>query len=396
MMLFRSGLTGLFSIAIAANLLHVYGGVYGFALLNGDWSASRGFGNTYRRGSLRQKRTLKAINKDSHKKAPVNQGVETSTSRLSMPTENTQRTNVQKQKHVLVTGANRGIGYAICRRLLEENSDVIVWLGSRNLSKGKVAGEYLIRSLIRRVNATDWAAVSQQKERLFVVQIDVTSNRSIRNAVRRIQKQTDSLYGVVNNAGIKLPNNYKKSIEVNYFGPRRVNDAFRPMIQTPGGRIVNLASEFSGPNFVNNCQDRNLKQKLAEPWTIRGGVKELDLLARDPKHCIENGGDAYGFSKAMVCAYTYLLAQEQQFPNDLIVNSVSPGFIDTEMTKGQGATDQPSTGAIAPTWLLMSKDLETIPSGRFYGGDCKRSPLHYYRYPGSPPYEGLDGPQVLE
>jgi carbonyl reductase 1 len=278
-------------------------------------------------------------------------------------------------KYVLVTGGNKGIGKAICEKLLEEHEDVTVLLGSRNVQRGDEAVQDLQKSL----------GASNCNGRVFVIPIDTGSDESVQSAVDAVQQLTDTLYGIVNNAGIMVGGNVKESNNVNYFGPRRVNDAFRSMIQKPGGRIVNIASA-SGPIFVSGCPDAALCQKLSQPWTLQGGIRELDDIASDPSNC--HGGNAYGYSKALVNAYTWLLAKEEP---ELIINAVTPGYIQTDMTRGSGATNPPSKGAIPPVWLLMSEELNSVPTGRYYGSDCKRSPLDCYRGPGDPVYVGPDG-----
>jgi carbonyl reductase 1 len=159
---------------------------------------------------------------------------------------------------------------------------------------------------------------------------------------------------------------------------------------------VNVASA-SGPIFISNSiNSKNSKvgqvaQKLSQPWTLAGGIDELDAIARDPE-MIQSGCNAYGFSKALVSAYTWCLAKQHD-PDGLIINAVTPGYINTDMTRGGGATNPPSMGAIPPTWLLMDASLRDgrVPTGRYYGSDCKRSPLDVYRGPGDPVYEGPDG-----
>lgn len=169
------------------------------------------------------------------------------------------------------------------------------------------------------------------------------------------------------------------NVNTNYFGPRRVNEAFGPFLQRPGGRIVNVASA-SGPNYVSSLPETSShKSLLGQPWTIPGGVAELDVMARSMS------GEAYGASKALLNAYTVLHAKVEP---DLIINSVTPGFIQTDMTSGTSATNLPSKGAVPPCWLMM--DTETVPNlprGRYYGSDCVRSPLDTYRGPGEPPFE---------
>ena len=270
-------------------------------------------------------------------------------------------------KVVLVTGGNRGIGLAICRRILEEASDTKVLLGSRDMQRGKNAVAHLIEELGASCDG-----------RIEALEIDTSSDDSVTKAATEVASKHDSIYGIVNNAGvINTP-----CINTNYFGPRRVNDAFSDLLQTPKGRIVNIASA-SGPNHVSRLQDRNLAAQLSQPWLIEGGLEELDQMAV----ALTETSDDYGTSKALLNAYTSIHARSQ--PN-LIINSVTPGFIASDMGKALGATKPTSDGAIPPVNLLLSEEFETIPTGRYYGSDTKRSPLHVYRGPGDPVYEGPD------
>ena len=106
----------------------------------------------------------------------------------------------------------------------------------------------------------------------------------------------------------------------------------------------------------------------------------------------------YGLSKAAVNAYTVELSN--LYPN-LLINSCTPGPVETDLTqeylKQQNKTAEemgmktPDDGAKCPVYLTMSDLRSEIPSyqsGRFYGSDCKRSPVHKYRAPGAEPYNG--------
>lgn len=178
----------------------------------------------------------------------------------------------------------------------------------------------------------------------------------------------------------------EETINTNYFGPRRVNDAFRKMLKTPGGRIVNVASA-SGPNYLQGFNDTNeIKQKLMKPWLLPGGIVDIDELARTLSKSASN--DGYGSSKALLNAYTAVHAKLEP---SLIINACTPGFILTDLTAGAGATNPPSKGAIPPCWLMMDNEfVPKQPHGRYYGSDCIRSPIHYYRGPGEAPYVNDD------
>jgi len=278
-------------------------------------------------------------------------------------------------KTVLVTGGNKGIGKAICEKLLTDYSNVHVLLGSRDIGRGKETVEELKNSIL---NA---------QGRIDLIQIDTSSDTSVLKAAQRVsQMKNNKIFGIINNAGV-MGDSLKETVNVNYFGPRRVNDAFVPLLARPGGRIVNIASA-AGPMYITNAKPSDLKRKLADPMTIKGGIDELDKLAQDlceDKNNQEERFPYYGLSKALLNAYTVLHAKEKK---DLIINSCTPGFIATDMTKHMGATNAPSKGTIAPLYCLMSEDISKIPSGRYYGSDAVRSPLDVYRGPGDPPYEG--------
>ena len=105
----------------------------------------------------------------------------------------------------------------------------------------------------------------------------------------------------------------------------------------------------------------------------------MDKLAKSM-----NTSDGYGASKALINAYTHLHARSDP---DLIINSCTPGFIQTDITANMGATNPPSKGAVPPCWAAMDDStLPKEPTGRYYGSDCIRSPLHVYRGPGEAPY----------
>lgn len=230
-----------------------------------------------------------------------------------------------------MTGANRGIGLAICENLIKNYPDVHVLLGSRDLKKGEAA------------------AKSLNSDRVEAIELDTSSDESVQKAYEQVKKSHSSLYGIVNNAGI-LESDPIVALNTNYFGLRRVNDSFGKLLKRPGGRIVNIGSA-SGPMFVSSLRDKNLVTAFSQPWTIRGGVAELDEMANNWK----GRGDGYGTSKAFVAAYTKLHAMEEP---DLIINAVTPGFIASDMGKSLGGKDLAfalSTVPYAATFSAIDK-----------------------------------------
>lgn len=171
---------------------------------------------------------------------------------------------------------------------------------------------------------------------------------------------------------------YEDTVNTNYFGPRRVNDAFGQLLVPEGGRIVNIGSA-GGSGFISKLPEGSrLREQLSKPWTIQGGVAELDEIAREIKT-----DETYRASKALLHAYTVIHGKSQ---SGVLVNAVSPGWINTKLTAGMGATNPPSKGAVAPCFILMDESIASQPQGRYYGSDGVRSPLDTYRGPGDAPY----------
>ena len=76
------------------------------------------------------------------------------------------------------------------------------------------------------------------------------------------------------------------------------------------------------------------------------------------------------------------------YPN-LLITSLSPGFIDTKMTSGYGAKLSPEQGTVSLMKCLFGND---VISGYYYGSDGLRSPLTVARDPGTSEYMGEVNP----
>ena len=292
-------------------------------------------------------------------------------------------------KRVVITGANRGIGLALVEAVLAASDEHAVWLGARNHARGEAAREALCQ------NEPSWA------DRLEVLELDVSDSDSVKRATDRVQSklmEDEKIYGLVNNAGMGYPDSQLREVlEVNTYGMRRVTEAFLPLMQPAGGRIVNVTSA-SGPNFVEQCSAENQKL-LVNPevtWEEIDGFLERALQAAgDPAAFQEAGmgsGSSYGISKACGNSYTLLLARLHPA---LRINACTPGFIETELTRPIAAQygktpeemgmKQPAEGTVSAMHLLFG---DVTESGHYYGSDALRSPLDRYRSPGSPAYTG--------
>ena len=167
-------------------------------------------------------------------------------------------------KHVLVTGASTGIGYATCVELLKRGFSVF----------GSVRNPPDAERLAKTFGSGFTPLV-----------FDVTQEEGIRESAARVGEAVgkDGLWGLVNNAGISLPgplseipaSQLQKHLDVNVTGVFRVTQAFLPLLKTrpgrphPPGRIVNISSTsgriafpFMGPYTAS----KHALEALSDAW----------------------------------------------------------------------------------------------------------------------------------
>jgi carbonyl reductase 1 len=223
------------------------------------------------------------------------------------------------------------------------------------------------------------AAGAGSEKRIECVSLDVTDAASVQSCSAALLSAhgSGSFYGLVNNAGVGFGRSLADTLATNLYGPKSVTEAMLPLLARPGGRIVNVASA-SGPMFVAklSAERRSVFLDPATTWA------QLQERVDEALGSGGGDGDAYGFSKACCNMYSLQVAQQQP---DLVVNSCTPGFINTQLTQGMGATGTPEQGTRCPLHCLFAAE-EEVGSGRYYGSDSVRSPLDRYRGPGDPPY----------
>src|SRR5919199_2480088 len=138
------------------------------------------------------------------------------------------------QKVAIVTGSSTGIGYETSLALARDG--FITYATMRNLKKAEN-----IKSI-----------ATKEKLPLYVKQLDVTDDVSVKNAVEAITSETGGRIDVlVNNAGYGLNGAFedlamdeiKAQYETNFFGLIRVTQAVLPtMRRRKSGTIVNISS----------------------------------------------------------------------------------------------------------------------------------------------------------
>lgn len=207
-------------------------------------------------------------------------------------------------KTVLITGANKGIGFETAKQMA--SLGYFVYLGSRDKEKGENAVKLM---------------KDQGFQNVDFLHIDIADSSSIKQARAEMEKKTASLDVLINNAGIlgDMPQepsttsieNYRNVFETNVFGTIEVTQQFMELLKKSGSpRIVNVSSEVG-----------SLTENSDPNWFKYDSVKPFFAV--------------YGASKSAVNAYTIALAYELRDTN-FKVNSVTPGHTATEFNNYKG------------------------------------------------------------
>ncbi|CAF3729552.1 unnamed protein product [Rotaria sordida] len=285
----------------------------------------------------------------------------------------------QQQSHqrvFLITGANKGIGFEVVKKLAANHPTDLILLGSRDQKRGEEALAQLGSPL-----------------NVKVLLIDTSSKESIEQAKQEIQKKYGGHLDVlINNAGISPIESDLKALKdtfnTNFYGVKQMNDAMSPLIRD-NGRIVNVSSEAAALSIKHCSQD--LKTKFLNPNLTETELEELFAPlfkaveeGKDPKtvgfdpikySALENFYLLYYCaSKLGVTILTRLEARDwnkKYSTKNITISAVCPGFCTTDLNNKAQGTRSPELGADSILYAVYTENLE---NGQFWR-DGSRLPL---------------------
>jgi NAD(P)-dependent dehydrogenase (short-subunit alcohol dehydrogenase family) len=204
-----------------------------------------------------------------------------------------------------------------------------VFIGSRDISKGMQAVERLKSEGLSNAEA---------------IEIDVTSDASVKVAREAIGSKTGVLDVLINNAGMSggfpqsaleaTPEQFTKVFDTNVIGVARVTQAFIDLIKrSPEPRIVMVSSSQGSLTLANDPNGRYYRHK----------------------------GSVYQPSKSALNMYSLILAYELR--DTLVkVNIVDPGFTKTDFNQHRGTGTVEEAAARIVKYVLIGND---GPSGKY-------------------------------
>lgn len=170
------------------------------------------------------------------------------------------------QRNIFVTGADRGLGLALCAGLLYGGWNVF-------------AGQYM----------SDWHELSSLQEQyprtLHPIPLDVSSMESVRSAVRAVEALADHLDVLINNAGvnshsthvsIRRPQDYPEMhrlYDVNALGPLRMVETCLPLMER--GTLKRLCFISSEAGSITRAERTNWFSYCMSKAALNMAVKLL-------------------------------------------------------------------------------------------------------------------------
>ena len=166
-------------------------------------------------------------------------------------------------KVVVITGANRGLGFATVREMLSRPDfrESFVYLTSRDSSKGQAAviqiGQELGPGVVSRLSSYE---------------LDITNDASVNAFSLHLKQKHGGIDVLIHNAGIAFNNDStvpfseqaRCTVDTNFYGTRRVAKALHPLLRV-GARVVVITSNCGHLSKINGSEPgaSELRQRLA-------------------------------------------------------------------------------------------------------------------------------------
>ncbi|KAJ3191273.1 hypothetical protein HK101_007922 [Irineochytrium annulatum] len=234
---------------------------------------------------------------------------------------------------ILITGANKGIGYEAARFLSEklDAATTVILMGTRSVRNGEDA--------LRKMRA---ANASHTYANIHPLELDVTSGKSIAAAVESVKARHGKLDVLINNSGIANEDLREAGavFAVNYYGVKDMITAFDPIMPASAKTIIVSSEVGAWTVHEMNPELRSTFDKV-ESLT----AADVDRLAEDflqfaagkpTKHDWASASKwfgSYGLSKSHISALAQVLARTRP---DRRLAVVCPGFCATDLNGNRG------------------------------------------------------------
>lgn len=274
------------------------------------------------------------------------------------------------KKLIMITGFNKGIGFAVAKHLLKTQPDYQFLLCARSLERGTEAVEQLKKE------------VPDVESRVTMRSLDISNSKNIDEFIDWIKTTSTQVDCLFNNAGALVKTTevneeaVKGQLPTNYYGTVELTNKMFPLMPE-GSKIICMTSTLGTYKLLPDC---TLREKLEKPGLTRQEltkiVDEFCDEVKAKKFPVKSGKyPVYGFSKLALNVYVRILANEKEIIDKKIqVYACHPGVVQTEM----GGPDAPYTieqGIVSPCYVInLPWKVDEKYQGKLFA-DCKVTSL---------------------
>ena len=186
-----------------------------------------------------------------------------------------------KAQVVLITGTSSGFGRLIAETLARKGFRVFATM--RNTKTRNAAAAHEIEQLAQRESLN-----------LHVLELDVTQDASVEQAVHEVVAKGSRIDVLVNNAGYGIMDlcetvttaQAQRQLDVNFFGVLRMNRAVLPIMkQQSGGLLLHVSSgagRLAIPGMGLYCASKFAMEALAETYRYELASQGIDSVIVEP------------------------------------------------------------------------------------------------------------------
>lgn len=211
----------------------------------------------------------------------------------------------------VLTGATGGIGFYLCRYLLERGYAVIA--PCRNMQKG--------------ASVKDDLSKYGSKDRLLFIDADLENLQSVKVFCTKVLSMTDKIDLLINNAGIIAPefkltcDGFERSLQVNYIAPVLIIETLLPIIDR---EIINTVSCTVKRGKLDEYSKKLSSMPLEKMISYKMTPNEFSYQR-------EHFGHLKNYSASKLLLWNVTIALSKRLNNKIIVEGADPGVVNTNI-----------------------------------------------------------------
>ncbi|CAD8157178.1 unnamed protein product [Paramecium octaurelia] len=268
---------------------------------------------------------------------------------------------MQALKTVVITGANKGIGFGILENLIQKQSYKVI-MACRSVELAQKSRTQLLEKY------------NLSQDRIDTIELDISNSNSIDKFIQEFTTRFHQADILINNAAVAVKSDdfnlevVQYTFKPNFYGTIELTEKFIPLL-SQNGKIITVGSSAGKTKYLKS---EDLVKRFQNPNITR---EEVFKLAEEFQEHVKNNtyeqngwpSWGYGISKLLINTYVKTLAQNAEVKNKSVqVYTCCPGWVKTDMA-GDEAELTIDQGALTPVYLVeLPHEVNPEYQGKFF------------------------------